>query len=69
MIEHLNASQRQGRGRRTTGVTTDHPLLYELEYRGHRIDGLEFDFTLEAIIAQAEQLLARSNGTKAARKK
>jgi AcrR family transcriptional regulator len=69
MIEHLNASQRRDRGRRVTGVTADHPLLYELEYRGHSIDGLEFDFTLDAVIAQAERLLAQSGTKKPPRKK
>lgn len=69
MIEHLNASQRRDRGRRATGVTAEHPLLYELEFRGHRVDGLEFDFTLDAIIAHAEKLLAASGRTKPPRKK
>ena len=65
MIEHLNASQRQGRGRQPTGVTAaDHPLLHELEYRGHLIDDLEFEFTLDSIIKNAENLLART-GSKA----
>lgn len=65
MIEHLNASQRQARGRRPTGVTAaDHPLLHELEYRGHSIDGLEFDFTLESIISSAESILAASTANK-----
>jgi len=58
MIEHLNASQRQGRGRQPTGVTAgDHPLLHELEYQGHLIDALEFEFTLESIISSAESML------------
>jgi AcrR family transcriptional regulator len=69
MIEHLNASQRKGGGKRPTGVTTDHPLLHELEYKGHSIDGLEFEFTLEAIIARAEHILARSEKKKPTRKK
>lgn len=70
MIEHLNASQRQARGRQPTGVTAaDHPLLHELEYRGHLIDGLEFDFTLESIISSAERILAASGVTKPTRTK
>jgi len=70
MIEHLNASQRQTRGRQPTGVTAaDHPLLHELEYRGHLIDGLEFDFTLESIISSAERILAASGVTKPTRTK
>lgn len=68
MIEHLNASQRQGI-RRPTGVTTDHPLLNELEYKGHSIDGLEFEFTLEAIIGRAENILSQSVKKKPARRK
>ena len=68
MIEHLNVSQRQGL-RRATGVTADHPLLNELEYKGHSIDGLEFEFTLEAIIARAESVLAQSGKKKPARRK
>ena len=60
MIEHLNATQRGGGIRRATGVTSQHPLLYELEYKGHSIDGLEFEFTLDAIIGSAEKLLVRS---------
>lgn len=64
MIEHLNTSQRQARGRRPTGVTSaEHPLLHELEYRGHSIDGLEFEFTLDAIIAGAEKALAQSKSS------
>jgi hypothetical protein len=68
MIEHLNISQRQGI-RRATGVTTDHPLLNELEYKGHSIDGLEFEFTLEAIINRAESILEQSGKKKSTRKK
>jgi AcrR family transcriptional regulator len=65
MIEHLNVSQRQGL-RRATGVTAAHPLLNELEYKGHSIDGLEFEFTLEAIISRAESILAQPGKKKAA---
>ena len=60
MIEHLNDSQRPRSGRRMTGVSADHPLLNELEYNGHSIVDLEFEFTLDAIIASAERVLARS---------
>jgi AcrR family transcriptional regulator len=69
MIEHLNTSQNPGGGRRVTGVTADHPLLNELEYKGHSIDGLEFDFTLEAIIAKAETILVQSGKKKPAARK
>jgi AcrR family transcriptional regulator len=69
MIEHLDASQRRDGGRRATGVNADHPLLRELEYNGHSIDGIEFEFTLEAIIARAEHILARSDKKKPTRKK
>ena len=56
--------------RRPTGVTAaDHPFLNELEYRGHSIDALEFEFTLEAIITRAEQVLAQDAKRKPARKK
>jgi hypothetical protein len=68
MIEHLNASQRKEGPRRATGVNADHPLLRELEYKGHSIDGIEFEFTLEAIIARAEDILAGSE-KKSTRKK
>ena len=50
-------------------MTTDHPLLNELEYKGHSIDGLEFEFTLEAIITRAENVLAQSGKKRPARKK
>lgn len=64
MIEHLNASQRKAHGRQATGVTAaDHPLLHELEYQGHLIDGLEFEFTLESIIGGAEKALAQTKNT------
>jgi len=69
MIEHLDASQRRGTGRRVTGVTADHPLLNELEYHGHSIDGLEFELTLDAIIVRAETLLAPSGRKRSGRKK
>jgi AcrR family transcriptional regulator len=69
MIEHLNAIQRQGAGRRATGVSSEHPLLNELEYKGHSIDALEFEFTLDAIITRAEYVLAESGKKKSARKK
>ena len=59
MIEHLNVSQQRGAPKRATGVTSDHPLLNELEYKGHSIEALEFDFTLEAIITRAESILAQ----------
>jgi AcrR family transcriptional regulator len=68
MIEHLNTSQRHG-ARRATGVTADHPLLNELEYKGHSIDGLEFEFTLEAIVSRAENILAQGDKKRPARKK
>ena len=68
MIDHLNISQRKDRTRRPTGVTADHPLLHELEYKGHSIDAVEFDFTLDAIIARAENLLAQSGRKKSARR-
>jgi AcrR family transcriptional regulator len=68
MIEHLNKSQRPSGSRRATGVTADHPFLNELEYKGHSIDGLEFEFTLEAVITRAETVLARS-AKKAGRQK
>jgi AcrR family transcriptional regulator len=58
MIEWLNAGpQRPGR-RRVTGVTTAHPLLNQLETKGHTIVDVEFDFTLDAIIERAERVLA-----------
>ncbi len=69
MIEHLNASQRQDRSRRPTGVTADHPFLHELEYKGHPIDAIEFDFTLDAIIARAEDLLTQPGRKKPTRKR
>jgi AcrR family transcriptional regulator len=69
MIEHLNASQRTEGPRRATGVNADHPLLHELEYKGHSIAGIEFEFTLEAIIARAEHILAGSDKKKSTRKK
>ena len=63
-----DASQREARGRQPTGVTAaDHPLLHELEYQGHSIDGLEFEFTLDAIIAGAEKALAQSKSAARAR--
>jgi AcrR family transcriptional regulator len=68
MIEHLNASQRTEGPRRATGVNADHPLLHELEYKGHSIAGIEFEFTLEAIIARAEHILAGSDKKKSTRK-
>jgi AcrR family transcriptional regulator len=60
MIEHLDAVQRRGRDDRSTGVTNAHPLLNELEYQGHSIARLESEFTIEAIIAHAEHVLAQS---------
>jgi AcrR family transcriptional regulator len=69
MIEHLNLSQRTDAGRRATGVNADHPLLNELEYKGHSIDAIEFEYTLEAIIASAEKLLAQSGTKRTGRKK
>jgi hypothetical protein len=50
-------------------VTSDHPLLNELEYKGHSIAGLEFEFTLEAIITRAESVLAQPGKKKPARRK
>jgi len=58
MIERLNASQQHAGRRRVTGVTTAHPLLNKLETKGHTIDDGEFEFTLDAIIARAEHVLA-----------
>ncbi|WAC90140.1 TetR family transcriptional regulator [Mycobacterium sp. Aquia_213] len=58
MIERLNASQQQGGRRRLTGVTTAHPLLNKLETKGHTIDDVEFEFTLDAIIKRADDGLA-----------
>jgi AcrR family transcriptional regulator len=58
MIERLNAAQYQAGRRRVTGVTTAHPLLNKLETKGHRIDDGEFEFTLDAIIERAEDVLA-----------
>ncbi|WP_428343148.1 TetR family transcriptional regulator [Mycobacterium sp.] len=69
MIEQLNAGQRPRGIRPPTGVRTDHPLLYELEYRGHSIDQLEFEFTLDAIIARAEDILAHSGRKRRSRSK
>ncbi|MCV7175374.1 TetR family transcriptional regulator [Mycolicibacterium sphagni] len=69
MIEHLNAVQRQHPGRRATGVTTAHPYLYELEYQGHSIETLEFEFTLEALISRAEAVLAETAGAKKTRRR
>lgn len=69
MIEHLNTAQAQNGGPRSTGVTAEHPLLNELEYKGHKIDALEFDFTLDAIIDRAEALLAKPKGTKSTKSK
>jgi AcrR family transcriptional regulator len=68
MIEHMNVVQDGGGVKRPTGVTSEHPLLYELEYKGHSIDGVEFDFTLEAIIASAEKLLAQPSRKPSRRK-
>ena len=58
MIERLNAAQQQVGRRRVTGVTTAHPLLNKLETKGHTIDDVEFEFTLDAIIERAEDVLA-----------
>jgi AcrR family transcriptional regulator len=60
MIERLNAAQQQGGRRRLTGVTTAHPLLNKLETKGHTIDDVEFEFTLDAIIERADNGLALS---------
>ena len=58
MIECLNAGPQQAGRRRVTGVTTAHPLLNQLETKGHTIDDVEFEFTLDAIIERAEDVLA-----------
>jgi AcrR family transcriptional regulator len=58
MIERLNAIPQQNGRRRVTGVTTAHPLLNKLETKGHTIVGVEFEFTLDAIIKRAEDALA-----------
>lgn len=58
MIEWLNAGPQQAGRRRVTGVTTAHPLLNQLETKGHTIDDVEFEFTLDAIIEHAEDVLA-----------
>jgi AcrR family transcriptional regulator len=57
MIECLNAGSQQAGRRRVTGVTTAHPLLNQLETKGHTIDDVEFEFTLDAIIERAERVL------------
>lgn len=62
IIERLNASQQRPGGRRVTGVTTAHPLLNKLETKGHTIVDVEFEFTLDAIIKRAEDLLASPGG-------
>jgi AcrR family transcriptional regulator len=64
MIERLNASQQQTGRRRITGVTTAHPLLNELETKGHSIVDVEFEFTLDAIIKRAEDAHASAGGRK-----
>ncbi len=58
MIECLNAGPQQPGRRRVTGVTTAHPLLNQLETKGHTIDDVEFEFTLDALIERAEDILA-----------
>jgi len=58
MIECLNAGPQLAGRRRVTGVTTAHPLLNQLETKGHRIDDVEFEFTLDAILDRAERVLA-----------
>ncbi len=58
MIERLNAAAQQAGRRRVTGVTTAHPLLNQLETKGHTIVDVEFEFTLDAIIERAERVLA-----------
>jgi len=58
MIERLNAGPQQAGRRRVTGVTTAHPLLNKLETKGHTIDDVEFEFTLDALIERAERVLA-----------
>ncbi len=69
MIEHQNNTGRYAGGRRPTGVTAAHPHLYELEYQGHSILDLEFEFTLEAIITRAETLLAKPSRKRPANRK
>jgi hypothetical protein len=66
MIERLNAGPQQAGRRRVTGVTTAHPLLNKLETKGHTIDDVEFEFTLDALIERAEHVLA-SAATRTAR--
>ena len=68
MIERLNAAQQQAGRRRVTGVTTEHPLLNQLETKGHTIVDVEFEFTLDAIIARAEHVLASAPTRTAARR-
>ena len=59
MIEFLNAPPQQTGRRRVTGVTTAHPpCSTKLETKGHTIDDVEFEFTLDAIIERAERVLA-----------
>jgi AcrR family transcriptional regulator len=58
MIEWLNAGPQQAGRRRATGVTTAHPLLNQLETKGHTIVDVEFEFTLDALIERAERVLA-----------
>ncbi|MCB9441668.1 MAG: TetR family transcriptional regulator [Mycolicibacterium sp.] len=69
MIEHQNNTGRYADARRPTGVTAAHPHLYELEYQGHSILDLEFEFTLEAIITRAETLLAKPSRKRPANRK
>ena len=57
MIERLNAIQQQTGRRRVTGVTTAHTLLNKLETKGHTIVDVEFEFTLDAIVKRAEDVL------------
>jgi AcrR family transcriptional regulator len=59
ILDHLNTNNVGEGNMRPTGVTTEQPLLLELQAKGHTIAGLNFEFTLEAIISRAEELLAR----------
>lgn len=57
ILDHLNTIKLSEGAMRATGVTTDQPLLHALQAKGHTLAGLDFEFTLDAIIARAEKLL------------
>ncbi|OBB03404.1 hypothetical protein A5662_11945 [Mycobacteriaceae bacterium 1482268.1] len=65
ILEHLNVVQhlpdRLQRDRiKATGVTIEAtPVLYELSSRGHSVVDLNFEFTLDAILDRAKQILAQ----------